>query len=86
MRLVEEGTAAATLSVADDAEMQIVIEHDPARIAPEMAAALLAQVVRLLDEMAKAHAATPLGKVDMLSTSETATIRATSCCQVPGRS
>ena len=71
VRLVEEGTAAVTLAVADDAEMQIVIEHDPARISPDMAAALLAQVVRLLDEMAKADAATPLGKVDMLSTSET---------------
>jgi hypothetical protein len=62
------------LAVADDAEMQIVIEHDPARIASDMAAALLAQVVRLLDEMAKADAATPLGKVDMLSTSETAVL------------
>jgi uncharacterized protein (DUF1786 family) len=52
VRLVEEGTAAATLAVADDDQIQIVIEHDPARIAPEMAAALSAQVLRLLEAMA----------------------------------
>jgi len=88
VRLVEEGTAAATLAVADDAQMEIVIEHDPARIGSVMAAALLAQVVRLLDEMAKADAATPLGKVDMLSTSETAALLAsgqpeTALCDAP---
>lgn len=76
VRLVEEGTSAATLAVADDAEMQIVIEHDPARIGPDMAAALLAQVVRLLEAMAGADAATPLGKLDMLSHAETASLLA----------
>jgi len=74
VRLVEEGTAAATLAVADDDQIHIVIEHDPARIAPEMAAALLAQVLRLLEAMAEADATTPLGKLEMLSPPETAAL------------
>lgn len=70
VRLIEEGTAAATLAVADEAEMQILIEHDPARIDAEMANSLLAQMMRLLMAIAKADADTPLGELGMLSADE----------------
>lgn len=76
VRLIEEGTAAATLAVADDDEMQILIEHDPARIDAEMAAALLAQVMRLLTAVANADPETRVGDLGMLSADEAAEILA----------
>lgn len=76
LRLIEEGTAAVTLAVADDAKMQIVIEHDPARIDAEKAEALLGQVMRLLSAMSRADAETGLGDLQMLSAEESTALLA----------
>ena len=71
VRLAEEGTAAASLAVADDAEMQILLEYDPRRLSAAMAEAMLAQVTRLLAALAGADARTRLADLPMLSEVET---------------
>lgn len=72
VRLREEGTAAVTLAVADDPELQIILEHDPTCVSAAMAKALTAQVTRLLSALAHADATTQLGDLPMLSPDEIA--------------
>lgn len=74
VRLLEEGAAAASLAVADDAEMQVLLEYDPGRIGEEMAEAMLAQVTRLFAALAGADAATRLADLEMLSEVESAAL------------
>lgn len=76
VRLIEEGTAAATLAVYDDADMLVMLEHDPARLPPDQAARLLDQVLRLLHAMSCAVPDTPLGALDMLDPGETSDLLA----------
>lgn len=76
VRLVEEGTAAATLAVTDDPEIQILLEHDPSRIGHDRARALLAQVARLLAGMASAEGQARLGELEMISAQERAELLA----------
>lgn len=76
VRLLEEGTAAASLAVADDPEMQILLEYDPSRINDAMAEALLAQVTRLLAALAGADATMRLADLAMLSEGETGALLA----------
>ncbi|TXH93725.1 MAG: amino acid adenylation domain-containing protein [Pseudorhodobacter sp.] len=66
VRLIEEGAAPLTLAVADEPELQILIEHDPDRVPDATARALTDQVARLLQAMATAAPDLPLGALDML--------------------
>jgi amino acid adenylation domain-containing protein len=70
VRLIEEGASAVTLAIADDPQLRVVIEHDPARVTPEEAQALLRHVTNLLAAMAAADPATPLADLVMLSPEE----------------
>lgn len=76
LRLIEEGTATATLVVTDDPEFQILLEYDPGRLPETMAAAITAQVTRLLGTLSQADALTRLADLDMLDEAETARLLA----------
>lgn len=76
LRLIEEGTAAATLAVADDPALQILLEYDPGRLPEAMASAMLSQLTRLLIALSQADARTRLADLDMLAKAETAELLA----------
>lgn len=76
VRLLEEGTAAATLAVADDPELQILLEHDPGRFATPMAEAVMGHVLQLMSALAKADATTRICDLQMLSPDDHAALLA----------
>lgn len=75
VRLLEEGTAAITLAVADDPCTHVLLEYDPARVSDGLAKALLGQVLTLLKSLAAAGPETRLADLNMLSADERAELR-----------
>ncbi len=76
VRLIEEGGALATLSVYDDPQLQVILEHDPSRLTPDRAERMLGHVVRLLAAIGQADPATLLSDLEMLDQDETSQLLA----------
>lgn len=74
VRLIEEGTAPLTLAVADDPELHLLLEYDPARFPAVQARQMLEQVGILLTQMAWAPATLPLRSLEMLAPQERAEV------------
>lgn len=72
VRLIEEGAAPLTLAVANDPELHLLVEYDPARIPAAQARQMLGQVGLLLTQMARAPATLPLRLLEMLAPQERA--------------
>lgn len=71
LRLLEEGTAAATLAVANDPQLQLQLEYDPTRLDKTIAEAVFRHVERLLVSIARSGPQTSLAELSMLSADET---------------
>ena len=76
VRLLEEGSAPATLAVYGDAEMLVELEYDPARLPQAQAGQIFGHLIGLFRAMAAAGPDTPLGALNMLAPTETAELLA----------
>lgn len=76
VELHEEGALPLTLAAYGDPALLLVLEHDPAAVTAERAAAMLAHLAELLASWAKAGTTTPLSHLTMLPRSEEAALLA----------
>lgn len=74
VNLIEEGSQPLTLAVYGDAQVQVVLEHDPAIVTADRATAMLSHLIEILASFAKANASTPLSNLTMLPRSEEASL------------
>jgi len=72
VRLLEEGTAAATLAVHDEDAIELILEYDPARLGARRARAALMHVAHLLRAIAQAAPEDRIDRLGMLGASEQA--------------
>lgn len=70
VRLLEEGRSLMALSVHHDSGLALQLDHDPARLPPATARAVMDQLARLLTAIAEAPPHTPLSRLAMLTPSD----------------
>ena len=76
VELREEGALPLTLAVYGDAELLLVLEHDPSAVPEAKARAMLTHLAEVLASLAKAGTTTPLTNLTMLPRSEEAALLA----------
>ncbi|MDP4033806.1 MAG: AMP-binding protein, partial [Pseudorhodobacter sp.] len=74
VELREEGALPLTLAAYGDAELLLVLEHDPVAVTAAKAAAMLGHLAELLASIAKAGTTTPLTLLTMLPRPEEAAL------------